>query len=84
MARKQAADNAPKGNADGEATETAQQPTSLPNSRFKIQLVLSFRNFQADLFQLPGHTEDLTAVTFQITDEDHTLGNALRYVITKK
>jgi len=26
----------------------------------------------------------LTAVTFQITDEDHTLGNALRYVITKK
>jgi len=39
MARKQAADNAPKANADGEATETAQQPTSLPNNRFKIQLV---------------------------------------------
>jgi DNA-directed RNA polymerase subunit L len=26
----------------------------------------------------------LTAVTFQIQDEDHTLGNALRYIIMKK
>jgi len=35
-------------------------------------------------FQLPGHSEDMTAVTFQILDEDHTLGNALRYIIMKK
>jgi DNA-directed RNA polymerases I and III subunit RPAC2 len=35
-------------------------------------------------FQLPGHSEDLTAVTFQIQDESHTLGNALRYIIMKK
>lgn len=32
--------------------------------------------------QLPGATN--TAVSFQVEDEDHTLGNALRYFITKK
>jgi DNA-directed RNA polymerase I and III subunit RPAC2 len=31
---------------------------------------------------LPGSTE--TAASFQIDGEDHTLGNALRYVIMKK
>ena len=34
------------------------------------------------LEQLPGATE--TAVSFQIEQEDHTLGNVLRYFITKK
>jgi DNA-directed RNA polymerase I and III subunit RPAC2 len=34
------------------------------------------------LEQLPGATE--TAVSFQIENEDHTLGNALRYFINKK
>jgi len=33
---------------------------------------------------LPGATEDGTAASFQIIDEDHTLGNALRYIIMKK
>lgn len=32
---------------------------------------------------LPGSTEDGTAASFQIVDEDHTLGNALRYIIMK-
>ncbi|CAM9016622.1 unnamed protein product [Wickerhamomyces anomalus] len=32
---------------------------------------------------LPGATEDGTAASFQIIDEDHTLGNALRYIIMK-
>lgn len=32
---------------------------------------------------LPGATTDGTAASFQITDEDHTLGNALRYMIMK-
>lgn len=32
---------------------------------------------------LPGSSEDGTAASFQIVDEDHTLGNALRYVIMK-
>ncbi|GME75927.1 unnamed protein product [Ambrosiozyma monospora] len=32
---------------------------------------------------LPGATDDGTAASFQIIDEDHTLGNALRYIIMK-
>lgn len=32
---------------------------------------------------LPGSSEDGTSASFQIIDEDHTLGNALRYIIMK-
>lgn len=32
---------------------------------------------------LPGAADDGTAASFQIVDEDHTLGNALRYIIMK-
>ncbi|CUM65485.1 uncharacterized protein PRCAT00003129001 [Priceomyces carsonii] len=32
---------------------------------------------------LPGASENGTAASFQIVDEDHTLGNALRYMIMK-
>ncbi|KAI3404828.2 RPC19 [Candida oxycetoniae] len=32
---------------------------------------------------LPGASEDGTSASFQILDEDHTLGNALRYMIMK-
>jgi DNA-directed RNA polymerase I and III subunit RPAC2 len=32
--------------------------------------------------QLPGSTR--TAASFQFDGEDHTLGNALRYIIMKK
>ncbi|KAH3680958.1 hypothetical protein WICPIJ_008043 [Wickerhamomyces pijperi] len=32
---------------------------------------------------LPGSTPDGTSASFSITEEDHTLGNALRYVIMK-
>lgn len=32
---------------------------------------------------LPGATSDGFAASFQILDEDHTLGNALRYMIMK-
>ncbi|KAK7207845.1 DNA-directed RNA polymerase [Myxozyma melibiosi] len=32
---------------------------------------------------LPGASEDGTAASFRILQEDHTLGNALRYVIMK-
>ncbi|WLF76504.1 RNA polymerase subunit AC19 [Lodderomyces elongisporus] len=32
---------------------------------------------------LPGSSEDGTSASFQILDEDHTLGNALRYMIMK-
>ena len=32
---------------------------------------------------LPGSSEDGSAASFQIKEEDHTLGNALRYIIMK-
>ncbi|ODQ79004.1 hypothetical protein BABINDRAFT_38031 [Babjeviella inositovora NRRL Y-12698] len=32
---------------------------------------------------LPGASEDGSAASFQIADEDHTLGNSLRYIIMK-
>ncbi|ODV58158.1 DNA-directed RNA polymerase core subunit RPC19 [Ascoidea rubescens DSM 1968] len=32
---------------------------------------------------LPGSSQDGTAASFQILDEDHTLGNPLRYLIMK-
>lgn len=34
------------------------------------------------LVQLPGSTD--SAASFEFTDEGHTLGNALRYIIMKK
>lgn len=34
------------------------------------------------MLQLPGSTE--TAASFEFLNEDHTLGNALRYIIMKK
>lgn len=36
----------------------------------------------SDNKQLPGSTD--TAASFEFTKEDHTLGNALRYIIMKK
>lgn len=36
----------------------------------------------ADYEKLPGSTD--TAASFEFTKEDHTLGNALRYMIMKK
>ena len=34
--------------------------------------------------QLRGAAPDLSAATFQIADESHTIGNALRWMIMKK
>lgn len=34
--------------------------------------------------QLPNASEDGTSAAFEITNEDHTLANALRYIIMKK
>jgi DNA-directed RNA polymerase I and III subunit RPAC2 len=33
---------------------------------------------------LKGYEPDLSAATFCLHDEDHTLGNALRYMLMKK
>ncbi|CAD6886378.1 unnamed protein product [Tilletia controversa] len=32
---------------------------------------------------LPGYADDLSAATFCLADEDHTLGNSLRYMLMK-
>lgn len=34
--------------------------------------------------QLPGHEPDYSACTFCLWEEDHTLGNALRWMIMKE
>jgi DNA-directed RNA polymerase subunit L len=36
------------------------------------------------LSQMAGAAPDLSAATFQIFDESHTIGNALRWMIMKK
>lgn len=36
------------------------------------------------LLQLPGHSADYSEATFCLMEEDHTLGNALRWMIMKK
>ncbi len=38
----------------------------------------------SSLVKLPGAEADLSACTFSIRDEDHTLGNAMRYMIMSK
>ncbi|WFD21487.1 RNA polymerase subunit AC19 [Malassezia equina] len=47
--------------------------------RGKITVVRAF----SLTFQLPGSDGELTSVTFCIMDEDHTMGNALRYMLMK-
>lgn len=47
-----------------------------------VRLNLSLGRAHADLVQLAGATE--SAASFQFDGEDHTLGNALRYIIMKK
>ncbi|KAJ9068639.1 RNA polymerase subunit AC19 [Entomophthora muscae] len=39
--------------------------------------------FAGKISLIAGDPNDLTAATYQFTDEDHTLGNALRWVIAK-
>ena len=34
--------------------------------------------------QLPGATDDLSAATYCLYNEDHTIGNSLRYILMKK
>jgi hypothetical protein len=37
-----------------------------------------------DNFQMKGAAPDLSAATYQIHDETHTIGNALRWMLMKK
>lgn len=42
------------------------------------------RKLTCELPQLKGYTENYAAATYAIHDEDHTLGNLLRWMIMKK
>lgn len=59
-----------KPTADVEMTDINDQENDVQVNNNKIKL-------------LPGATSDGFAASFQIIDEDHTLGNALRYMIMK-
>lgn len=39
---------------------------------------------QGKITLLPGYDAELTSVTFSIQNEDHTIGNALRYMLMKE
>lgn len=47
-----------------------------------VRSKISHRFVEANAAQLAGATE--SAASFQFDGEDHTLGNALRYIIMKK
>lgn len=53
-------------------------------SAFPLNLLLGSTEYEPDTDkkQLPGSTD--TAASFEFTREDHTLGNALRWIIMKK
>lgn len=56
----------------------------LPDSLFMIACAFLSVSLDADALinQLPGDSP--TAASYEFTNEDHTLGNALRYIIMKK
>ena len=73
--------------------EIASQPDGRPrykknqNCEQRVDLSkYSMGPCQPDIFfpQLRGAAPDLSAATFQIADESHTVGNALRWMIMKK
>lgn len=47
-----------------------------------LEFILASWRYGANVAQLAGATE--SAASFQFDGEDHTLGNALRYIIMKK
>lgn len=47
-------------------------------------LPLSLCQASHDVYQMKGAAPDLSAATYQIFDESHTMGNALRWMIMKK
>lgn len=55
-----------------------------PKSRLCVAIVLGeSRGADRDV-QLKGAEPDLSAATYQIHDESHTIGNALRWMLMKK
>jgi DNA-directed RNA polymerase I and III subunit RPAC2 len=93
--KKKAAATAPPPDEDVSMAEASSAPADIPEpendielDEQRIRIVSSI--WPADFiysmliinFQLPGASE--TAASFEFQKEDHTLGNALRYIIMKK
>lgn len=54
------------------------------NTDIPMDAEIEEQEYDADKVRLlPGSSDDGTAASFQILDEDHTVGNALRYIIMK-
>ena len=57
----------------------------LQNTHFIYICMSNFSNPIVFSFQMPtGSEDDETCTTFVLHEEDHTLGNSLRYIIMKK
>jgi DNA-directed RNA polymerase I and III subunit RPAC2 len=79
---------------DVSMTDASPLPTDVPEPEYNIEVddhrirIVSSRNLRFYgiiincIFQLPGASD--TAASFEFKKEDHTLGNALRYIIMKK
>ena len=68
--------------------DTESKPVIAPNNDIEMNEVNNEENLElavdtSKIQLLPGATSDGFAASFQIIDEDHTLGNALRYMIMK-
>lgn len=66
-------------NPDVEMKENVVEETSQPSVEESTEVELNTDKIKL----LPGATSDGFSASFQIIDEDHTLGNALRYMIMK-
>lgn len=65
--------------------EQTQPPMSISSASERIRVVSRLQIATSPLVnmtQLPGATDN--AASFQFDGEDHTLGNALRFMIMKK
>ncbi|GMM48526.1 DNA-directed RNA polymerase core subunit [Pichia kluyveri] len=68
--------------------DTESKPVIAPTNDIEMNEVNNEENLElavdtSKIQLLPGATSDGFAASFQIIDEDHTLGNALRYMIMK-
>ena len=72
-------------NTEGDAMVIDSDREVIEKQRLRLvsaSLDIFLRHHRLIYFQLPGSSD--TAASFALEREDHTLGNALRYLITKK
>lgn len=76
---------------DEEETEalTEEEKKAAEKAQRKQELNQKAEDFHTEFLAnkftvLPGASADKTACSFQFAEEDHTIGNALQYIIMKK